>query len=128
MQMTMPGVPTVFMGDELGLTAVDGEHARTPFPWRQQWDDETVAAYRTWIGLRRGYIALRRGGLRWLHVGRDSWYHWSASRPVPITLRAPSPAQPPCCPPQAPRPTPTVWTDSSSHSLDHSSKSTATSR
>jgi alpha-glucosidase len=72
MQMTMPGVPTVFMGDELGLTAVDGEHARTPFPWRQQWDDETVAAYRTWIGLRRGCIALRRGGLRWLHVGRDS--------------------------------------------------------
>ena len=32
MQMTMPGVPVVFMGDEIGLTGVDGEHARTPFP------------------------------------------------------------------------------------------------
>ena len=72
MQMTMPGVPTVFMGDELGLTAVDGEHARTPFPWHHPWDDETFATYCTWIGLRGSHVALRRGGLRWLHVGRDS--------------------------------------------------------
>ena len=48
----MPGVPMVFMGDELGLTGVDGEHARTPYPWhrRDEWDTETLAAYRSWIG------------------------------------------------------------------------------
>ncbi|MFZ5871208.1 MAG: glycoside hydrolase family 13 protein [Actinomycetota bacterium] len=70
----LPGVPTVFAGDELGLTAVDGEHARTPFPWhrRQEWDDETLVAYRTWLRLRRERVALRRGGLRWVHVGPDS--------------------------------------------------------
>jgi alpha-glucosidase len=74
LQMTMPGVPVVFMGDEIGLTGVDGEHSRTPFPWqgRQDWDDETLAAYRTWIAVRREHIALRRGGLRWLAAEGDS--------------------------------------------------------
>ena len=70
LQMTMPGVPVVFMGDELGLTAVDGEHARTPYPWTKPdtWDHPTLDAYRSWIGLRRQHVALRRGGLRWLHA------------------------------------------------------------
>ena len=74
MQMTMPGVPVVFMGDEIGLTGVDGEHARTPFPWSRsdEWDDATLAAYRTWIGVRRDHVALRRGGLRWLGAEGDS--------------------------------------------------------
>lgn len=74
MQMTMPGVPVVFMGDEIGLTGINGEHARTPFPWSRSadWDHETLAAYQLWIGLRRSHVALRRGGLRWLHAGPDS--------------------------------------------------------
>jgi alpha-glucosidase len=74
-QMTMPGVPVVFAGDELGLTGTDGEHARTPFPWhrRDDWDASTLAAYRQWIRCRTDNVALRRGGLRWLHAGPDSW-------------------------------------------------------
>jgi alpha-glucosidase len=68
MQMTMPGVPVVFMGDEIGLTGVDGEHARTPFPWHRtsEWDSASLEGYRTWIGLRREHVALRGGSLRWL--------------------------------------------------------------
>ena len=74
LQMTMPGVPVVFMGDELGLTAVDGEHARTPMPWTnpESWDSPTTDAYRQWIGLRREHVALRRGGMRWLDARADS--------------------------------------------------------
>ena len=74
LQMTMPGVPVVFMGDELGLTGVDGEHARTPYPWerRDTWDTATFDAYRLWIGLRRSHVALRRGGMRWLHAKGDT--------------------------------------------------------
>lgn len=74
LQMTMPGVPVVFMGDELGLTAVDGEHARTPYPWEHPdtWDRPTFEAYQDWIGLRREHVALRRGGLRWLHADDDT--------------------------------------------------------
>jgi alpha-glucosidase len=71
--MAMPGVPAIFAGDEIGLTGVDGEHSRTPFPWQQgrTWDRETLDAYQTWIRLRREHVALRRGGLRWVHAGRD---------------------------------------------------------
>lgn len=73
-QMTMPGVPVVFMGDEIGLTGVNGEHARTPFPWDRssEWDHLTLAAYQLWIALRRDHVSLRRGGLRWLQAGPDS--------------------------------------------------------
>ncbi len=74
LQMTMPGVPVVFMGDEIGLTGLDGEHARTPFPWarRDEWDSATLEAYHSWIALRRSHVALRRGGLRWLAADGDS--------------------------------------------------------
>ena len=74
LQMTMPGVPVVFAGGELGLTGLDGEHARTPMPWLREaeWDHETLAAHRAWIALRREHVALRRGGLRWLHADEGS--------------------------------------------------------
>ncbi|THJ66847.1 glycoside hydrolase family 13 protein [Arthrobacter echini] len=74
LQLTMPGVPSIFAGDEIGLTGVDGEHSRTPFPWnrQQEWDTRTLEFYRLLIELRREYVALRRGGLRWVHVGDDS--------------------------------------------------------
>ena len=74
LQMTLPGVPVIFMGDELGLTGVDGEHARTPYPWHRadEWDRPTLDAYQAWTALRRDCVALRRGGLRWAATGADS--------------------------------------------------------
>lgn len=74
LQLTMPGIPSIFAGDEIGLTGVDGEHSRTPFPWhrREEWDGQTLDAYRALIALRRQHVALRHGGLRWVHVGDDS--------------------------------------------------------
>jgi len=74
MQMTLPGVPAIFAGDELGLTAQTGEHARTPYPWDapERTDPPTLAAYRTWTAARRDLVALRRGGLRFVDVGGDS--------------------------------------------------------
>ncbi len=74
MMATLPGAPMVFAGDEIGLTGLDGEHSRTPFPWDapQGWDQRTLAAYRELLGLRRRHEALRRGGLRFAHVGADS--------------------------------------------------------
>lgn len=73
-QMTMPGVPSVFAGDEIGLTGLNGEHARTPFPWdTAEWDSPTWDAYRFWVALRREHVALRRGGLRWADVGEESF-------------------------------------------------------
>lgn len=73
LQLTLPGVPSLFAGDELGLTATTGEHARTPMPWDapETWDAPTRDAYRSLIALRRAHPALRRGSLRWLSAGDD---------------------------------------------------------
>ncbi|WP_454301671.1 glycoside hydrolase family 13 protein [Salana multivorans] len=72
LQLTLPGVPALFAGDELGLTATTGEHARTPMPWDapETWDAETLEATAS-IALRRERVALRRGSLRWISAGED---------------------------------------------------------
>jgi alpha-glucosidase len=74
MQMTMPGVPMVFAGDELGVEGEWGEDARRPMPWfhPESWDVELLARYRELIRLRRSSDALARGGMRYLHIGDDA--------------------------------------------------------
>jgi len=71
---TLPGVPSVFAGQELGLEGVSGEDSRRPMPWHdpESWDAATLAAYETYSGVRAGSPALRRGGLRWLAVSDDA--------------------------------------------------------
>ena len=81
-QLTFPGVPSVQWGDELGLAAADAEAGRIPMPWDQpdRWDHDTLAWTRRLIALRRGHVALRHGGLRWLHIDDD---HLLFLRPHP---------------------------------------------
>ena len=73
LQFTLPGVPMLFAGDELGLEGVTGEDARRPMPWdtSDEWDRRTLATYADLSRLRRAQVALRRGGLRWAHADDD---------------------------------------------------------
>ena len=71
--MTMPGVPTVFAGDEVGVQGPDRDRARQPFPWDEStWDTELLATYRDLVTLRRSNDALQRGGLRFVAAGPDA--------------------------------------------------------
>jgi alpha-glucosidase len=74
LQMTSPGVPMVFAGDELGLEGEWGEDARRTMPWAapETWDTDLFDAYRRLIALRRSSDALARGGLRYAHVSDDA--------------------------------------------------------
>lgn len=74
LQMTTPGVPMVFAGDEIGLEGSWGEDARRTMAWGrpESWDAGLLESYRTLIGLRRSLPALARGGMRYAHVGADS--------------------------------------------------------
>lgn len=75
LSLTLPGIPVVYAGDEFGLTAVDGEHSRTPMPWHRVDDPalaERLGLYRDLIRLRRRHEALQTGGLRWLHIDEDT--------------------------------------------------------
>ena len=73
LQMTMPGVPMVFAGDELGLEGDWGEDARRTMPWARQddWDPGLLDEYRRLIALRRSSPALARGGIRFAFVDDD---------------------------------------------------------
>ena len=61
--MCFVGMPTVFYGDELGITGVLEEDYRAPMLW-QGGDRELAAFFRQVIALRREHIALRRGEYR----------------------------------------------------------------
>jgi alpha-glucosidase len=71
--MTLPGLPMVFAGDEVGVSgALHNEDGRRAFPWDEStWDQGTYEVYRSLIALRRSHAALRSGGLRWLHTADD---------------------------------------------------------
>jgi cyclomaltodextrinase len=68
-QMTFPGAPCVYYGDEIGM---EGEHdpdCRRAFPWDvDRWDHDLLAFFRRAIALRHGHPALRRGRCRRLHA------------------------------------------------------------
>lgn len=74
LQMTLPGVPMVFAGDEIGLEGAWGEDARRTMPWDrpETWDADLHASYARLIRLRRSSGALARGALRHAFVGEDA--------------------------------------------------------
>jgi glycosidase len=70
LQMTFPGAPCVYYGDEIALRGTrryDHPHrdrdARWPFPWHDErvWDYEMLEFFRSLIHLRRSHAALRYG-------------------------------------------------------------------
>jgi alpha-glucosidase len=70
LQMTLPGVPMLFAGDELGMEGEWGEDARRTI----QWDEPLpplFEQYRRLIALRRSSDVLARGGLRYVFVDDD---------------------------------------------------------
>ena len=73
LQMTTPGVPMVFAGDEIGLEGSWGEDARRTMPWNlpETWDTLLLDEYRRLIALRRSHDALARGGIRLAYVEED---------------------------------------------------------
>jgi alpha-glucosidase len=70
LQMTTPGVPMVFAGDELGLEGEWGEDARRTMPWGEPLPP-LYEQYRRLIALRRSSEPLARGGLRYAYVDED---------------------------------------------------------
>jgi alpha-glucosidase len=73
LQMTMPGVPMTFAGDELGLEGSWGEDGRRTMPWDrpEAWDRPLLDGYKRLIALRRSSAALARGGMRYAFVDSD---------------------------------------------------------
>jgi len=62
LQMTFPGAPSIYYGDEVGLPGGLDPDCRRTFPPQDQWNQEILSLHRDLIALRRDHAALRVGG------------------------------------------------------------------
>jgi cyclomaltodextrinase len=68
-QMTFPGAPCVYYGDEIGMEGKHDPDCRRAFPWDEaRWDHDLLAFFRRAIGLRHEHPALRCGRYHRLHA------------------------------------------------------------
>lgn len=71
--LTMPGVPMITYGDEIGMEGTFAEDGRRPMPWDESdWDAAIFDGVRALTAARNGSDALRDGGLRFVAVADDS--------------------------------------------------------
>ena len=64
-QMTWPGAPTVYYGDEVGVCGFTDPDNRRTYPWGNE-DRELLGFYKKMIAIHKKYRILRRGSLKFL--------------------------------------------------------------
>jgi cyclomaltodextrinase len=65
-QMTFPGSPAVYYGDEVGVNGGDDPYNRATYPWADEGgrpDEAMLAEFKRLIALRHKHAMLRRGSL-----------------------------------------------------------------
>jgi glycosidase len=61
-QMSYPGTPVIYYGDEVGMEGGKDPDNRRAMPWNpSQWDKTTLAFYKSAIAMRKQHPVLRRG-------------------------------------------------------------------
>jgi alpha-glucosidase len=86
-QMTWPGAPTIYYGDEAGLTGWTDPDNRRTYPWGLE--DETMLKFHTdMIKLHKAYGALKTGSVQFLHLdyGILSYARWDAKDTIIVIL------------------------------------------
>jgi len=60
MQFTLPGIPTIYYGDETGLVGFTDPDSRRTFPWgKEKWD--LIHFHKEMIRIYKAHIALQKG-------------------------------------------------------------------
>ena len=73
LQMTLPGAPGIYYGDEVGMSGGEEPASRGAFPWHDEaaWDGRQLEAVRHLGRMRLDRPALRTGRLSIVHAGGD---------------------------------------------------------
>ena len=66
---TVPGIPAIYDGDEVGVEGYNDPFNRTPFPWHHM-EEELLSHYRMMARVRKDSV-YRKGELRLLHLSRE---------------------------------------------------------
>ncbi len=100
LQFTLPGAPSVYYGDEVGMSGGGDPDNRRTFPWPDingglngqgdSYDAGMLAHFKTILGLRRDHSALRRGDVTTLLVDDASkiysYIRWDANERIVVVL------------------------------------------
>ena len=72
-QFTYPGAPSIYYGDEIGLTGGSDPDCRKTFPWDEgMWNTSLRQFVRKLIWLRRENVSLRHGEMKFIDCGNNS--------------------------------------------------------
>lgn len=68
-QMTMPGAPCIYYGDEIGMSSADDPYCREAFLWdgEDACNTKLLEHYKKTIALRNAYPVLRTGSFEFIH-------------------------------------------------------------
>ncbi len=65
-QMTWPGAPTIYYGDEAGVVGWTDPDSRRTYPWGHE-NHELIQFHKDMIAIHKGYEAFMKGSLIFLH-------------------------------------------------------------
>jgi neopullulanase len=76
-QMTYPGAPSIYYGDEIGMAGGHDPANRGAFPWHDPkgWNTDLLHEFQRLIALRQTRAALRRGSYQIVHAEGDVFVH-----------------------------------------------------
>ncbi|MDO4183403.1 MAG: 4-alpha-glucanotransferase [Coriobacteriia bacterium] len=81
LQMTLPGVPCVYYGDEAGLEGMRDPANRGPFPWGAE-DVDCRTMYRSAMALRRSLDVFAKGTFEPFAAGDSLLGYWRRHQPA----------------------------------------------
>lgn len=67
-QMTWPGAPTIYYGDEAGLCGFTDPDNRRTYPWGRE-DKEMIAYHRDIIRVHKENLEFKTGSIKWMLTG-----------------------------------------------------------
>lgn len=87
MQMTWPGAPTIYYGDEAGLTGWTDPDNRRTYPWGNE-DTVLLSLHQELARIHKAFSALRTGSLEFLHgeFGVLAYARWDSSSRIIIVI------------------------------------------